>query len=767
MATDIAIGKVETSEGDVWAVRADGSRVELQAGDQVFQGDLLETGDNGAVGVTFADGSAFSLGGNGEMTIDQLVYDPLSQTGESFFSVVQGTFSFVSGAIAKTNPDAMTVETPVATIGVRGTKVVGQAGPEGTDNSFTLMKEDDGQVGEIIVYNESGVQVLNRPGETVSINFRTDGVPDPVTLSLQDVGAKYVATLRALPQTDHDTGRNTDDEFGPGASEVDQVLDASMDEEAGPDLPDEAAMDEEGTGEEPVLDQEIEAIEEFEEVAGPGEPVFDEAGPPVEGLEEGFRAGPEGPFPGAPAGMSEAIAEEVAGPPQDGVQEVPMPGDIMRMLATASPETVDRVISALQQMTGATTIELVPEAGSLFGGTAAGIDNTVLSGPTGDQDTANASSEDDDNDNDEAVVASEVVDDIILPGGDDDDDEESDDDDDEESEDDDDGDNLVLGGDDDDTLNGSDDVDTIYGGKGDDTIVGGAGGDVIDGGEDKDLIYGDAGADSILGGKGDDTIHGGAGNDVIDGGEDKDLIYGGDGADSILGGKNDDTIHGGAGDDVIDGGADKDLIYGGAGADSILGGENDDTIHGGAGNDNLDGGGDKDTIHGDAGDDVIRGGDKDDTLYGGTGDDVIDGGEDDDFIESGAGADSLTGGTGKDTFSFQGTGDGYQKSGNGVASAAELASADLITDFTSGEDTLLLNSAGFGNISTLIDGANYVEIDDTYDGTNAGIVSGVPSIIKDGDGTIYYDDNGTGDGYTIVARTDGQIEMSDIDVETV
>lgn len=716
MATDIAIGKVETSEGDVWAVRADGSRVELQAGDQVFQGDLLETGDNGAVGVTFADGSAFSLGGNGEMTIDQLVYDPLSQSGESFFSVVQGTFSFVSGAIAKTNPDAMTVETPVATIGVRGTKVVGQAGPEGTDNSFTLMKEDDGQVGEIIVYNESGVQVLNRPGETVSINFRTDGVPDPVTLSLQDVGAKYVATLRALPQTDHDTGRNTDDEFGPGASEVDQVLDASMDEEAGPDLPDEAAMDEEGTGEEPVLDQEIEAFEEFEEVAGPGDPVFEEAGPPVEGFSDEFATGPED----LPAGV---VAEGVAGPPSGDAQEVALPSDVMQMLATASPETVDRVISTLQQMTGATTIELVPEAGSLFGGTAAGIDNTVLSGSTGDQDTTDSSSDDDDNDNDEGPAP------IVSA-------------------------NEVAG----DTLTGTDDDDTIYGGAGD---------DLIDGGEDHDTLYGQAGHDTIYGGKGDDTIDGGIGDDVIDGGEDKDLIYGGDGADSILGGKNDDTIHGGAGDDVIDGGADKDLIYGGAGADSILGGENDDTIHGGAGNDNLDGGGDKDTIHGDAGDDIIRGGDKDDTLYGGTGDDVIDGGADDDFIDGGAGADSLTGGTGKDTFSFQGTGDGYQKSGNGVASAAELASADLITDFTSGEDTLLLNSAGFGNISTLIDGANYVEIEDTYDGTNAGIVSGVPSIIKDGDGTIYYDDNGTGDGYTIVARTDGQIEMSDIDVETV
>ena len=126
------IGNVEASDGNVWAVRADGSRVELQPGDPVFQGDRIETGDAGAVGVEFTDGSAFSLGANGDLVIDEMIYNPATQEGSSFFSVAQGAFSFVSGAIAKTTPDGMMVQTPVATIGVRGTKVVGEAGPEGT-----------------------------------------------------------------------------------------------------------------------------------------------------------------------------------------------------------------------------------------------------------------------------------------------------------------------------------------------------------------------------------------------------------------------------------------------------------------------------------------------------------------------------------------------------------------------------------------------------------------------------------------------------------
>ena len=53
------IGTVETIEGSVEVTCADGSKVTLRAGDAVFQGDVIETGDGGAVGIIFADESAF------------------------------------------------------------------------------------------------------------------------------------------------------------------------------------------------------------------------------------------------------------------------------------------------------------------------------------------------------------------------------------------------------------------------------------------------------------------------------------------------------------------------------------------------------------------------------------------------------------------------------------------------------------------------------------------------------------------------------------
>ena len=47
----------------------------------------------------------------------------------------------MSGEIAKSGSDAMTVSTPVATLGIRGTTVAGKAAVEGNENSFTLLQD--------------------------------------------------------------------------------------------------------------------------------------------------------------------------------------------------------------------------------------------------------------------------------------------------------------------------------------------------------------------------------------------------------------------------------------------------------------------------------------------------------------------------------------------------------------------------------------------------------------------------------------------------
>lgn len=139
----------------------------------------------------------------------------------------------------------------------------------------------------------------------------------------------------------------------------------------------------------------------------------------------------------------------------------------------------------------------------------------------------------------------------------------------------------------------------------------------------------------------------------------------------------DDRITGSLGNDIIHGREGNDIIYGVEGDNIIYGQEGNDGIEGGAGNDIIYGGAGNDHLYGDAGDDIIYGGEESDRIYGGEGNDVLLGDEGSDRLFGGPGRDTLTGGPGNDSFGIG--------PGTGGDSPSE---ADVITDFTQGEDII-------------------------------------------------------------------------------
>jgi len=179
----VAIGEAQKLSGHVHVKHADGTTEELHQGSVIYRGDVVQTEGDGSLGIVFADRSTFSLGKNGRMTMDEMLYDPQAHTGKAAMSVVQGTFSFVSGQIAKSGPDAMQVKTPVMTIGIRGTTVAGTAAAEGSNNTIALMSDEDGGVGQIVVSNASGqAQVLSQPNQTIQTSSATSALPAPVVM---------------------------------------------------------------------------------------------------------------------------------------------------------------------------------------------------------------------------------------------------------------------------------------------------------------------------------------------------------------------------------------------------------------------------------------------------------------------------------------------------------------------------------------------------------------------------------------------------------
>ena len=168
------IAQVAELTGRAFATRADGARVELGTGDPLFQGDVVETaGGDSAMRMIFADQTTFSLGADARLALDEFTFNPVDNSGSVGLSMLKGVFIFTSGIVAKTDPSQMTVTTPVALIGIRGTVVTGSLDDSG--GQFTVI---DGairvstSVGDVIL-DESGattqVTNINAPPETVFI----------------------------------------------------------------------------------------------------------------------------------------------------------------------------------------------------------------------------------------------------------------------------------------------------------------------------------------------------------------------------------------------------------------------------------------------------------------------------------------------------------------------------------------------------------------------------------------------------------------------
>ncbi|OAF13683.1 hypothetical protein AYJ54_43710 [Bradyrhizobium centrolobii] len=142
------IGKVVTASGSV-AIEHAGAVIvqanvqqepaQTKIGDLVYLGDVVRTGADGRVGINFVDGTSFNLSSDARMKLDEFVYDPNGTANSTVINLTRGTFVFVAGSVAKTGD--MKIETPVATMGIRGTTPHVEISDDGTTRFSTLIEE--------------------------------------------------------------------------------------------------------------------------------------------------------------------------------------------------------------------------------------------------------------------------------------------------------------------------------------------------------------------------------------------------------------------------------------------------------------------------------------------------------------------------------------------------------------------------------------------------------------------------------------------------
>lgn len=117
------IAQVKTLMGQAVLVRS-GQETALMVGDQLFLEDTLRTGKDSALGISFEDNTIISLGSGSELALAGFAFEP-SQGNLSFLArLLKGTMLYVSGLIAKLSPEDVKISTPVATVTVRGTRLL-------------------------------------------------------------------------------------------------------------------------------------------------------------------------------------------------------------------------------------------------------------------------------------------------------------------------------------------------------------------------------------------------------------------------------------------------------------------------------------------------------------------------------------------------------------------------------------------------------------------------------------------------------------------
>src|SRR3954451_15755209 len=112
-APEEPIGNVATVTGSASVIRND-QTTPLKVKDEIYLNDVVQTGANSALGITFIDATTFNLKASTRITIDTYVYEDGGKSNAAIFDVAKGTAAFVAASVAKTGD--MKITTPTATL---------------------------------------------------------------------------------------------------------------------------------------------------------------------------------------------------------------------------------------------------------------------------------------------------------------------------------------------------------------------------------------------------------------------------------------------------------------------------------------------------------------------------------------------------------------------------------------------------------------------------------------------------------------------------
>ena len=164
------IGEISELRGNGEISRADSTKALLATIDSdIFSFDDVRTG-NGRMAIQFIDDSVLKLTEHSKVVIDEFIFDPDPNKSKMAFNMASGTARFITGKLGKINKNNISIKTPSATIGIRGTDFTTTVDELGRSLIILLPNADGTSSGEISVETWSGVEILNQPFQATMVS---------------------------------------------------------------------------------------------------------------------------------------------------------------------------------------------------------------------------------------------------------------------------------------------------------------------------------------------------------------------------------------------------------------------------------------------------------------------------------------------------------------------------------------------------------------------------------------------------------------------
>lgn len=225
-----AVGSITELQNTPASIQRKGTALTGNKGTGVEMADVVKTGQ-GKTGITFTDDTRVQVNENSKLVIDEFVYDPNSKkSGKLAMNVALGTVRYASGAVAHNNPDNVKINTPSATIAVRGTDFTATVDELGRSTIILLPScphdyKDvvlDCKTGKIEVITDEGKVILDQPFQATRVDNRDSKPFKPVILNLDENQINNILILsppKELRESDEDRSKRRTE--AKGALDVD------------------------------------------------------------------------------------------------------------------------------------------------------------------------------------------------------------------------------------------------------------------------------------------------------------------------------------------------------------------------------------------------------------------------------------------------------------------------------------------------------------------------------------------------------------------